>query len=393
MSDDNQKVDFHEFYKNQKARRQQVFPNRAKRNFTERPETRIPSWAMRLRYFKADEAPTRIRLIPQESGQLWHTYFGQWLTVGDRKRFILSNSHNGILEVPDLLYFYAYEDQNRMLFARKTYVVTVLVLEDFYKVPKTSKNGGTYYEYKRSYGTDQFGRSLDPAELADAGHEKVFGRQLHLSLRDGDQYEHFMEQLSAVSERCGNCKEGAISVYAYNCGECGEEIANHKTNPIRPDLERQLRNEQVACQACDHQGKATQVTECVSKRGYGSATSYVAGCDNPTMIDPSECDLVVRGGPASKGTLIDIVDFVPSDNDDERIKDWMARPMAFKEFFSYMDLEEQARTLARPNVFDASAQTILERHFQDDPSEPDTHSVPYGTESDTKGLSDDKVPF
>ena len=249
---------------------------------------------------------------------------------------------------------------------------TVCVLEDHYKVPKMSRANREYHVYERSLGADKHGRSLDPVEYQK--YDKVFGRKLHWSLSPW-AHKNFMNTLMGLSDKCANCNEGEISVYAYACPECNEVIADHREDTIDRDSEHTLRNQNVACPHCDSNVRAVQMYECVKQDGYKG--DWVDGCGKAQRIDASApLDLVIRAVPAGKGQAIEVLKFGPADNSVE-VKDWMLKRFDFDKFLGKMDLEEQAKIMGVENPFDDAAQATLEEFFLTKHDEEDDDSIPF----------------
>ena len=140
----------------------------------------IPAWKLRQEYFKPGAQPTKVRLVPNDKGELWYPYKSKWVSTSKGKRKIISNSWNGEREIPCVLDYQALETGNDDYVASEVLVASVVVLETHYKIPKVSGRGNEYFVHERSLGTDRHGRSLDPAEYQN--YEKVFGRKLHWSM-------------------------------------------------------------------------------------------------------------------------------------------------------------------------------------------------------------------
>lgn len=364
-------VSWKDFKKGHAERKKRMLQQKNAFSGSQQDSYKPPAWKQRMNYFRPDETPTRIRLIPQADGSLWYNYQSRWVSTKAGKRNIYSNSWNGERDVPCVLYYYALEDSNPELLSSPSYALTVLILEEFYKVPKKSKKGNEYFEYVRSKGVDMHGRSLDPPEYKD--YEKVFGQKKHWSFW-GKTKKRFEEELERVSETCANCGEGVLSVYAYTCPDCGEEIANHKVSPINEDREDILRNSEVDCPSCDAHVRATKNYECVKQEGLGSKARWVKGCHQPIMALPSEMDLIVASEQAGNTSLIKILGCETQDDVD--VPNYMTEPFEFNEFFGKMDLDEQARAMGRENPFDRDAQRLVDDFFVAGADEEDDYSSP-----------------
>ena len=225
--------------------------------------------------------------------------------------------------------------------------------------------------YERSKGTDPHGRSLDPPEYAN--YEKVFGRKLHWSMW-GSQKKQFDEALEALTEKCGNCREGNLMVHAYSCPECGETMADHKVKQIPEQEEDLYRNTDVVCPHCDATARASKVYECIKQEGYGRRAKWVPGCDKPTLITPEGVDLTIIAKKAGTSQLIEILEF--DEKEDLDVPSYMLEPWDFDYFFGQMSLEDQARAMNRENPFDEKAQGVVDNYFVTASDKEDEHSVP-----------------
>ena len=304
--------------------------------------------------------PVRVKLIPHSEESPWYKYYSAWVKVyvngRQQSRHIISNSWNEedpTRIIPCALYYYYYEENNDAMRARRQDAITVLVLEDFYKVPKKSAAGREYFEYVMSMGNDRHGRSLDPPEYQN--YEKVFGQQRYLSLYP-NQLKEFEEELRArVGSRCGSCGDGELSAHAYLCPNCGHVHADHNVREIPIDEEELLRNGPIECGECGTVALAAKKYECVKKTSRGE---WVAGCDNPTSVDPYDCTLNLYA--VDRNICVDGFEVgLP----DVEIKDYLLRPMDFDLFLGQQDLEDQARSMGRDMPFDANAQSLIDDFF------------------------------
>ena len=377
------KVDFAEFQRMQGEKRKRLDEKSRKPTRSggggDNRSFEIPAWKHRQEYFKPSQEPTRIRIIPDEKGKLWYPYMNKWVATAKGKRNIISNSWNGDRAIPCVLDYYAIEDENPDLRATEQMVTTVVVLENHYKVPKTSKAGNEYFVYERSLGTDKHGRSLDPAELQK--NEKVFGRKLHWSMWPTQQ-RNFMNTLHGLEDKCANCarghREGEISVFAYDCPDCGKTIADHRTETLEHETEQTLRNQNVVCPHCDNSVLAAQQFECVAQETHGG--SWVKGCDSPERISLDEpLDLVIRAVPAGRSVAIEVLEWGQANETAAALKvpEWMLKPFEFDTFFGKMDLQEQADAMGRDMPFEESAQVLVDRFFEAKPDEEDDDTIPF----------------
>lgn len=355
---------------------------------------RTPDWAMRMQYFSPSKIPTRIRLVPQNPEQLWFKYTGKWIKVTDPKtgqqvsRFIVGNSHNGTREVPDLLYYYAIENQKPELMASESDAITVVVLEEFHEVEKgRTKNDKPYYDYVRCMGKNRFGQSV--CEHCNKGVSKVFGQKKHWSMWPSAR-KLFEQQLAELADRCVACNKGMVSVYGYTCPNCGGELANHYTRAIDPEIEQSLRYEEVECHHCGKIGLANQLVECVVRHGEGDEVVFSEGCGNPKRPEPVEnvwdYDITVVEETVGKSSRTVITGFTPRQEYPQLDKE-KERPYDFI-FFERMTIEEQSKLMGRPIPREwgdeKSIQQMMDQYFADlrgsaavAPDEGDSDSKPW----------------
>lgn len=355
---------------------------------------RAPDWAMRMKYFSPGKTPTRIRLIPQNPEQLWFTYYSKWIKINDAKsgrlvsRNVIGNSHNGQREVPDLLYYYAIENQKTELMAGESNAVTVVVLEDYHEVEKgKTRAGNPYYEYVRCAGKNRFGQSV--CELCNQGVKKTFGRRLHWSLWPSAR-KAFEQQLTDLPNRCVSCNKGMVSVYGYSCQSCGGQLANHYDRMIDPEIEYSLQNEEVECHHCGKSGRAGHMIECVVRHGEGDEATFSEGCGKPVrpaaVESPWDYDLTIVEETVGKASRVVITGFTPQQSYPQLDKE-KAQPFNFI-FFDRMTIEDQAKAMNRPVPREwgdeKSVQQMVDQYFIErdgthvaDPDQGDADSVPW----------------
>ena len=343
--------------------------------FSDNERKMPPAWKLRHRdsKFKPDETPTRIRIIPHTDKEVFYKFYTKWIkTPEGQNHNLISNAWNGERELPCVLYYYCEKDENENYWADEKTAVTVLVLEDFYKIPHTSKNGFEYFTYERVPTADRHGRIVHPSS-AHEQYEIVFGRKLWWEMWDS-QRRDLVSKLDAIGDRCANCGKGEISTYAYSCAKCENVFADHNESPIDVDTEEQLRTMEVECENCGHYGKAKQHIDCVHVEGVGSRKQYVEGCGNPKQLDWISCDVTVSAISVGNRTAVNVDDFSVSEELD--VPDWMLDPMDFDYFLGRQDLDDQAKAMGRPNPFGADAQRALDKYFETPRNAEDADSVP-----------------
>ena len=352
---------------------------------------RPPAWKLRMRDNKLNDLiasgePIRVRLLPNKGSQQWYPFRSKWVTNPEgKKRLVMSNSWDGQRPVPCVLDYYCQKEENEMYWAgeqSEKYAISVLVLEDFYKISNTSRNGYEYFTYEKVPSPDRLGRIAHKPGYES--HEIVHGRLLWWDLWDS-QRKALMEKLEEASEKCANCGEGEISVYGYFCSNCNNPFADYRETEPVPEEEEQLRSMKVECEECGHYGMAEKMLECVVGEGYGSSKTYRAGCDNPTPSSWTDCDIILKATTVGNRVAYDILSFEGESSSLADLPDWMKRPMDFDYFLGRQDLDEQAKSIGKPNPFDESAQRELEKYFETKRDEEDQDSVPWDSEDEDDG--------
>lgn len=340
-----------------------------------------PTWALRMKYFKVTPGTEVWLHFQQYKSSVFYEFYSRFVEVYDengnaRKRHVFSNAHNGERPVPCLLWFYCVEDENSNMFANQQYAMSVLVMDDFHKVARTSKAGKRYHDLVQCGGKDRFGRPT--CELCDSGIETTFADQKYWSMWASHKRD-FEAQLDRVPARCDSCKTGELSVFGFECSECKEVLANQYDGPITEADEDRLLNEDVACPKCEHTGRASKLIECARQVGEDK---WERGCENPKAIDFGEggfdvtnFDFRVKFEKVGNSTKALIVDMRPHDK--ETIREDIQYPLDMDLFLGQMELADQAKMLNRPNPFPPEAQKALADYFIAKSDEPDSQSVPW----------------
>lgn len=358
--------------------------------------SKAPAWKvtkqLRGSYYKpADNAPTRIRVIPNTDGSLFYEYYSGWVKRNGRNSPIISNAWNGDREIPCLLfdkYSEVYEQDGwevaKAYKADRKFAMTIVVLEHFY-VEEVTKGSNTYTNYIQAPAPDRHGNVVDDPRYANC--EKVFGRVLHWSMYN-KQKEAFEKNLRDKLSTCVSCKEGQVEAVAFSCEECGHVFADVRTANISPE-ERQFLSsgKKVVCDSCEHQGVPVVERECVVQKGYGSSARFEKGCDNPTTVDAGRpIDLVIRKVPIGNSFGIDILDIdipqnydeLPTMQENPQIRTDM--PLDYDRFFGRMSLRDQAFALfgsADANPYDDSMEEVIDNFFKAKADEEDLDSIPF----------------
>ena len=317
-------------------------------------------FSMRMKYWKPNDTPTWVRLVPY-NGQddAYFEYYQTWTKVAGKPRSLMCNCKGRQLEVPCVPCYYAIKDDNTTLVPSRRDALTVNVLEHFHKVKKQGRKN-EYTVYERCRGVDRHNKSA--CEFCDAEIEKVYANKYYWSLGYGHKLQ-LEEKLDAIAQSCASCKEGEISVYGYACSKCGATIASHKDSNIDEAEEEILRTaDDICCPECDHEGRTSPLIECVRQDGHGSSARWVQGCDSPAPIENVyDLEFLISTTGSGNATSIQIEDWR---RPTEELKSWQLEPMDFPYFLAYQDLDDQATAMGRDNPFDEDVQKILEDYYK-----------------------------
>ena len=296
-------------------------PNAIRREFQWRPLPDPGEAARKADIRGIEYEPINIRIVRQPDGSLFFRYMSAWVKVGESKRFVVSNAHNGNREeYPCLLYYKlcvtpARDGVRSMYEASDSYVCEVELLEDFHVVEEMN---GEYKNVKwhRCEGPGAGGRTR--CEHCLGGIPTVFGKRVHWSLFP-PQRKALERELDRLNERCTSCNRGAISIYGWHCAGCNSSFGDRKaaeTDPsyeLSDELDAYLRESPLTCSNCAHHGMAVPDFECLHQVGVGRNKQWQAGCSTPTMLDPAESVLALRTDLNGKNSVYSIVEARPLD--------------------------------------------------------------------------------
>lgn len=356
----------------------------------------VPEWLvtkqLRGSYFRpADNAPTRIRIIPSLNGELFYEYQQAWVKQGGRNSSVISNAWNGERPLPCLLYDKyesAYEEDGQQVAdnykASSQFAMSIVILEDFYEV-EVQKGKNTYTNYVQAPAPDRHGHVTEDPTYE--GYPKVFGRVQHWSFYSR-QKEAFEKSLQAVMTKCVSCKEGSVEAVSFKCSSCDHVFADVRSDRISKDeLDFLKSGRDIECDKCGTQASPVVTQECTVQRGYGSSAQYEKGCDHPKLVEQGQpIDLVIRKVPAGTSFAIEILD-IETPRDYERLPVMQQNPeirtdaiLDFDRFFGRMKLRDQAFAMfgsADANPYDDGMEDVIDKFFQAKSSEEDLDSIPF----------------
>jgi hypothetical protein len=339
-----------------------------------------PAWKKRMNNFNPKGTKTWVRLRPD-----WYLYYSKWYGTGT-KRMVISNSHNGELMVPDLVFMHAEQRNDPKLFANRQVAATTTVLEYFHEVEepnrKDPKKKG-YLTYVRCGGVDSFKRPN--CKLCTDGVKKVFGQQKHWSMspKSRDELE---DEMQLRKRMCLNCCVGEVQVAKYACVHCNVILLDRYTEAVSDEDAAVLENpDGVECPHCGKAGVPTRTYDCAVYTG----SSYEKGCDKPTPV-PAEAGIydmeyLVEQDPSDY--TISIPKFRLAQNHPD-LPRHMLDGLDLYSTFSHMTLDEQSKGLGIPNPFGAEGEAAVAAFFkqtapapakasQAAPEEADETSIPW----------------
>lgn len=329
------------------------------------PRKGTPAWAMRAKYFYFDSTPRRVRLIPTSNvpGNEFFRYSARWATrinpTGGKeiRRELISNSHNGEFDVPDLAFWYALQKEDIKLLGQPRDAITVVELCDFHEYQKPSADGKkTYPDLRPCNGVDRYGKSN--CRDCDNKLPKLFGRQKFTPLSPKSK-EDLLSELENLRNRCANpmCN-GELQVVQYCCADCkavllnlydaakaGEDVTGdiayleEAANPASKEL--------IECECCTKGGeklkdgvKVERQYECRVIRG----TTAVPGCSTPTKLPDDLSIFDIDFVATAESYKIHITDFEPR-RAYPAASPTMNVPMPLHTFLACQTLAEQAAAL------------------------------------------------
>ena len=368
---------------------------------------KTPAWVMRMKYFNASATPVKVRLTPMNREDPFFLYYTIWTPkIGDKSRKeVISNSHNGDLPVPDLVWYRADTKQDHKLLAQEKYAIPVTELGDYHEVPRTvAKADGkerTYINYEKCLGIDRFKKSLckrcdeNAAGLRAYPDKAVkypltFGLQKYWAF-NGKGRDQFVNELKRLRSRCMGCFKGELEVYEYNCQHCGGVLLNRYNDPDASQEDIDLLDagvEHVECPSCKKPTTGVKKYEC----GIQAGTSFTKGCANPTPLDPSvnlfDVDITV----IANGYDVEITEFELR-RSYPQAPATLNLPLPLPDFLSYMTLQEQSNALGMPIPFDnvEACEKVIVDYFSQNQNATATPSEAPSEEADAGSIPWDQA--
>ena len=328
--------------------------------------------SLRMEYWSPGETSEWVSI-----GQDWYEYFTVWVSTPRGKRPVICNCHDGRHDVPCVpCYDILTREQNpseddsnenkpSLPFPKEA--TTVIRKRWFHKVKRISKAGNEYQVYVECKGKNAMGKSV--CDLCDQGVERVFGQRRHWTVGTGHKRQ-VTDALEDISQRCASCGDGIVIPVAYACPSCGHVHVDLQETVLAEEEELFFKNEEMECDACGTKAIAKEELRCIHLDDDDEA---VPGCDSPVRVDTTKIDVKIK--TQGKGALL-IEDWRPSKHDD-KLADWVKRPYDFQKFFRYADLDDQAKTMSKPNPFTEEAQEFLVNYVREEAQQKQDHTEAY----------------
>ncbi len=376
-------------WKRERAGQPQIAPPTSGKGKGKGRDGMPPPWIMRFKSQFLSAVPMHGVLLPKNPDDPWHSFVQRWHeNAAGKRKPIISNSRNGTLDVPDLVYWHADMMKDGDLLGREQGAITFLVKDWFHQVKIANKKDPKKEGYTRlepCLGTNHRGTSVCP--MCDDKTPKQIGDRKYIVLNSYQQ-DQLVEELNDLPHRCASCFKGRVVPYAFECTECKAVILDRYKDKDATDADiKFLEENTIDCPDCGKATKPEKKYECVVTRGGKT----VAGCDTPVQLPPPngnvweyEIDLISQPAGAGKSPNIVIETFkLPVDH---QLPAYMHEPLDFDYFLRYMTLAEQAEIMGIQNPFGQAGEEELQAYFETRPApstasseEADAKSIPWGS--------------
>lgn len=348
-----------------------------------------PPWRNRMQFFDPKNKRTWIRLIPTTAANPFFLFYSRWAGPAGSKKMVISNSHNGELPVPDLVFHYASETGDNKLFAKGQYAITTAVLEYFHEITVANKDPKKrpYMKYERCGGKNRFGKPncqyCVDEEAGKTVSKKVFGQRRYWAM-SAKARDVLSELASAKLNTCLSCGTGEVVPIKFNCPACkGVMCDRYEDDVAEEDLDA-LVNHEVECPHCAKTVKAEIEMACIKTGPEGDTN----GCDSPKAFPANttvfDIEMQVEQDAETYALHVHAVRPVKMH---QELSGSCLQPMPFTEFLQYMTLADQAVAMGVENPFGADADEALLDFFK----QRNVSAVP--SEANSEEADEDSIPW
>ena len=349
-----------------------------------------PAWKMRMEFFDPKGKRTWVRMVPTTVAKPFFLHYSRWVGPKGGKKLVISNSHNGDLPVPDLVYYAAERANDASLLAKAQHAITMAVLEYYHEIPVANKDPKKkgYNKYERCGGKNRFGKlacqyCIDE-EAGKNTSKKVFGQRKYWPM-SGRTKESLLEEVSAKLNVCLSCGTGEIFPVRFSCPACKQLILDRYENDVTEDELSVMLTDRVECPHC-HKTVKTDVEKACIVSSDGEDRD---GCDNPKSFPEGttafDVEFQIEQDTENYALIVHAVR--PIKNHAE-LPGIVLQPMPFAEFLQYMTLKDQAFALGMDsNPFGQEGEDALLEYF----SKSNVQAVP--SEADAEEADEESIPW
>lgn len=361
------------------------------------------------RYTDADYKPFSFRIHPFSDESIPFEYWSRLVKSSRGFRDVISNSRNGELNAPDLLWIkYCDPDLDdetvKNFRAGENYGLEIDILENHHAIQKKGKKKGSTFEvWVRCGGVDARGNSTCThcGSEGDDGsvNEALFGRKQFWSMWSS-HWKKLEDDLLAYNFKCMGCGGGDIQVTGWYCPEEGcehvfGEVDEDGKADFNDDDSLKWRDNEVDCPSCEATVYAESDYGCHVRKGFGAKERWVEGCKEPIFANPFECVITVATKKSGGRNNVQLLDVTYLDDDDmpELTGVQEDQTLPVEELWGHMSLYEQAENLDM-NVQDLpfdirDGETALKAYLSAGPTENDSDS----NARDDDDVDVDPIPF
>jgi len=351
--------------------------------------TGTPPWRYRMQFFDPKGKRTWVRLVATTAGNPFFLFYSRWAGPTGSKKLVISNSHNGELPVPDLVFHYASETGDNKLFAKGQYAVTTAILEYYHEITVQNKDPKKrpYFKYERCGGKNRFGKPNCQYCISEEGgkadSKKVFGQRRYWAM-SAKTRDMLIELASAKLNTCLSCGAGEVLPIKFSCPSCNGVMCDRYEDDVGEEDLDALINHEVECPHCSATVKAVAEMACIKQGPEGD----INGCDDPKAFPANttvfDIEMQVEQDPESYALHVHAVRPVKTHNE---LSGACLQPMPFTEFLQYMPLKEQAENMGVENPFGPDADEALVEFFK----QRNVSAVP--SDASSEEADEDSIPW